>query len=83
MADILPFTRTPVRAIVIVPADDPATDVCRAVLGGFPLHGGETFFARGSLKGVLRRCQWERQGLPITVHPECERRAANERTREY
>ncbi len=75
MADVIAFPRTPLRAIVIVPADDPATDICRAVVGGFPLHGGETIFARGTLKGVLRRVEWERRGLPIRVHPECERRA--------
>lgn len=72
---ILQFTRTPIRALVIIPGDDPRIDYCRLVAGGWPIDGGVPDIV-GPLELVLRKAKDDPRGLPVTVHPECERRAA-------
>jgi len=74
-AEIIPFpcTGRTVRAIVIVLDGD--GDACRAMLGGFPLEGGDTLSFRGPLWHVRMMVKDYRQGLPVRVHPLCEERA--------
>lgn len=72
---ILPFTRTPLRALVIIPGDHPSIDYCRLVAGGWPIDGGVPGIG-GPLQLVLRKAKDDPRGLPVTIHPECERRAA-------
>ena len=74
-AALIPFPRTPIRAIVIIPDDEPNRDYCRAVIGGYPLENGDTVNLRGPLRTVLRRMMDDPRGLPVNVHPECKRRA--------
>lgn len=76
-AKVIPFpcTGRTVRAIVIVPDHSAEGDACRALLGGFPLDGGETLSFHGPLWRVLMMAKDYRQGLPIRVHPLCEERA--------
>lgn len=71
-AQVIPFpcTGRTVRAIVIVP--DGEGNACRALLGGFPLDGGETLSFHGPLWRVLMMAKDNRKGLPIRVHPACE-----------
>ena len=76
-ADIIPFPcagRT-VRAIVIVPAGQGKGDVCRAMLAGSPLHHDFELSFSGPLWKVQMLANDYRRGLPIRVHPQCERRA--------
>lgn len=72
---IVPFTGTATRAIVVVPDADDGRDYCRAVLGGWPTDY-DPRIAPGPLWQVLAAAHDWRNGLPIRVHPECERRAA-------
>ena len=76
-AEIIPYPATgrTVRAIVIVPDHGDEGDACRALLGGFPLADGQTLSFHGPLWRVLMMAKDCRNGLPIRVHPECERRA--------
>lgn len=74
---IVSFPRIPVRAYVLVPDDDPKRDQAQVKRGGYAFDDG-ALLTRGQLD-VLKlhlRSQVEARGLPITVHPECERRAA-------
>lgn len=78
MADnVIQLPRTPIRAYVIIPDDDPMRDFCRVVRGGYPIDddGREI---QGPLCLVLERLrdQYIVQGVPVTIHPECKRRAA-------
>lgn len=75
-ATVLPFPRVPIRALVVVPADEPHRDLCRVIHGGYAFDGPP--LVRGRLEVVLRELRAEGRGLPVTVHPECERRQANE-----
>lgn len=72
-ADIIPFPRVPIRALVVIPAAEPHLDLCRVVHGGYVFDGPP--LRRGRLATVLRDLRCEGRGLPVTVHPECERRA--------
>jgi len=72
-AALIPFPRTPIRALVVVPGDDPKRDWCRVVSGGYFFEGEAP--REGPLYLVLRRLQDDPRGLPVTVHPECRRRA--------
>lgn len=74
MADVIPFPKTPIRALVVIPAAEPHSDLCRVVPGGYNFEGPTHH--RGRLESVLRRLRSEGRGLPITVHRECRRRAA-------
>ncbi|MXO57181.1 hypothetical protein [Pontixanthobacter gangjinensis] len=74
---ILHFPKEPIRAIVVIPAVDSEPGWCTASFSGWP---SDYFMAK--LKGPLSSILWQlqnkgyRQGLPITVHPDCKRRAA-------
>lgn len=72
---IIPFTRTPLRAFVVIPSDDPRRDWCRTLPGGWPIEGVD-YRPCGPLDLVLRKLREDPRGLPVTVHPECIRRAA-------
>ncbi len=72
-ADIIPFPRVPIRALVVIPAADHHLDLCRVVPGGYAFDGPTHH--RGRLAVVIRNLRVEARGLPVTVHPECERRA--------
>lgn len=72
-ADIVPFPRVPVRALVVIPDDKPHLDVCRVVPGGYAFDGRTHY--RGRLETVLFHLRADPRGLPVTVHPECKRRA--------
>ena len=74
-AKITPFPRGPIRAFVVVPDDQPSRDICRVVVGGYAIEGGLPWPSRGQLKTVLRELRADPRGLPVTVHPECKRRA--------
>lgn len=73
-ADIISFPRVPLRALVVIPAEYPRLDLCRVVQGGYAFEGPP--LRRGQLQSVLRHLREHGRGLPVTVHPECERRAA-------
>lgn len=73
MADVIAFPKTPIRALVVIPAAEPHLDLCRVVPGGYGFEGPTHY--RGRLETVLRRLNAEGRGLPITVHNECRRRA--------
>lgn len=75
-AKIIPFLRVPLRAFVVVPDDQPSRDICRVVVGGYAIDGGLPCPSRGQLKTVLRELRADPRGLPVTVHPECKRRAS-------
>ena len=79
-ATLLPFARVAIRAIVIIPAGEPGEDRCRTVPGGWPIdqNVGEL---QGPLEIVRRRVldHEHRNGLPISIHPECYRRANSPR----
>lgn len=68
-----------VRAIVIIPDGEDTGDRCFAVSTGFPLHSGERVEFYGSLWKVRMLAKDHGQGLPIRVHPDCERRERHER----
>ena len=76
--ELIPFPHAGrmARAIVIVPDGAPGSDLCRAMLGGFPLDGDdETLSFHGPLWHVLMMAKDNRRGLPILVHDACKRRA--------
>lgn len=75
-ATILPFPHVSIRAIVVIPSGAPGEDRCRAVSGGWPIDAHITELA-GPLYLVRRKLleHEHRNGLPITIHPECYRRA--------
>lgn len=75
MADLIAFTRTPLRAWVVVPGSDPRRDFCEVRHGGYPIDG-DLSPMRGPLETVLFRLRADPRGLPVAVHPECLRRAA-------
>lgn len=77
MGQLIQFTRTPIRAYVIIPGEDPKLDQCRVKRGGYAFED-QVLLTRGTLKTLIYhlRSQEMARGLPITVHPECERRAA-------
>lgn len=72
--NLIPFPKEPLRAWVIIPADD-GRDFCRVVPGGWPIDGPRLTFC-GPLQTVLRRVKDDPRGVPVTIHPECERRVA-------
>lgn len=74
-AEIIPFPRVPLRAFVVVPDERPSRDICRVVRGGYPIDGETLWPERGSLMAVLFNLRADPRGLPVTVHPECRRRA--------
>lgn len=73
-AQIIPFRAHggTVRAICIVPDSD---GLCRSVLSGRRLHHDLDLAFAGPLWHVKMMVKDYRQGLPVHVHPECERRA--------
>lgn len=75
-AVIIAFPRIPERAVVIIPAGEPSEDRCRAVSGGWPIDA-EIHGAVGPFYLVRRQILEHRlrNGLPVTIHPECYRRA--------
>jgi hypothetical protein len=76
-AELIPFPcdgRT-VRAIVVIPDGSGESDACCSKLGGFPLHEDEDLSFCGPLWWVMMMLKDYRMGLPVRVHPECERRA--------
>jgi hypothetical protein len=73
-AALIPFPRTPLRAFVVIPADEITRDWCEVRAGGWPIEGGPRII-EGPLYLVLRRLQDDPRGLPVSVHPECRRRA--------
>lgn len=72
---VVEFTGKVQRAIVIVPFNEDGTDYCRAELGGWPADF-ELDVKPGPLWKVMMTARDWGSGLPINVHPECERRAA-------
>lgn len=73
MSEVIPFPRKPVRKLLIVPHLDAGDrDYCDTVPCGWPVNGlGGFIAARLELaRGLAAAC-----GLPVMVHPECERRA--------
>lgn len=72
-AVVIPYLRVPLRAFVVVPDDEPNRDICRAVPGGWGFAGRTHY--RGRLATVLFQLRADPRGLPVTVHPECKRRA--------
>lgn len=74
-AEILSFPRVPVRAFVVVPDERPSRDICRVVHGGYTIDGEMPWPTRGRLEIVLFNLRADPRGLPVTVHPECRRRA--------
>ena len=74
MADMLTFNRTPLRAWVVVPGNDPKRDFCEVRQGGYPIEGDQSPM-RGPLETILFRLRADARGLPVTIHPECLRRA--------
>ena len=75
MCRLLIFNRTPLRAFVVIPSDEIDRDYCRVVKGGWPIEIEQPVH-RGPLAYVIRQLRHYGQGVPITVHPECKRRAA-------
>jgi hypothetical protein len=73
-AKLIPFPRTPLRAFVVIPGDEVTRDWCRVKAGGYPIDGAPRV-SEGPLYLVLYRLQEDPRGLPVTVHPECRRRA--------
>ena len=63
------------RAILVVPDGPEDGDQCLSILSGSPLHRDPGLTYRGPLWRVLMMVNDYAQGLPIRVHPECERRA--------
>ena len=74
-AALIPWPRVPLRALVVIPGGEIDRDFAVVRLGGYPIDGGLEQI-QGSLATVLRRLQDDPRGLPVTVHPECRRRAA-------
>lgn len=76
-AKILNFPRVPIRAYVIIPGEDPRRDFCEVKRGGYPIDDDGRIM-QGPLARVLEtlRSQYNVRGVPVTIHPECERRAA-------
>jgi hypothetical protein len=72
---LIPFPRVPVRAFVVVPDAEVTRDICRVVPGGYAIDGELPWPARGRLSTVLFELRADPRGLPVTVHPECKRRA--------
>lgn len=72
---VLQFPRVPLRAFVVIPGDWREQDVCRVRVGGWAIDFDPPV-EQGSLPSVLARLRSGGQGVPITVHPECKRRAA-------
>ena len=64
-----------VRAILVVPDGAEDGDQCLSIPTGSPLHYDPGLCYRGPLWKVLMMVNHDAQGLPIRVHPECERRA--------
>ena len=90
MSDIIQFPKTPLRVIAIVPIGHPNTlypDWCEARFAGWP-HDVDPplveglgkddlrVLERGTLNTMRDEYRAHCRGLPISVHPECERRAA-------
>ena len=78
MSNLIQFPKTPIRALVIIPEGNPNSriaDLCEVRHGGLG-HDVEPSRTRGSLNRLVRDLREECRGLPITVHPECVRRAA-------
>ena len=71
----IPFPGRAIRALVVIPDTEDSRDYCRVVMGGWPTDF-EPDITPGPLWLVLRTARDWGHGLPITVHPECERRAA-------
>ena len=71
---VLQFPRVPLRAFVVIPGEDRRYDICRVRVGGWPIDFKPPI-ERGSLPQVLAVLRNSNQGVPITVHPECKRRA--------
>ncbi len=74
-ATLITWPRVPLRALVVIPAGEIDRDFVVVRLGGFAIDGGLDDI-QGPLATVLRRLQDDPRGLPVTVHPECRRRAA-------
>ena len=74
-ATLIPWPRVPIRALVVIPGGEVHRDFAVVRLGGYPIDGGLKPI-QGRLEYVLRRLQDDPRGLPVTVHPECRRRAA-------
>lgn len=73
-AKIIPFPKVPLRALVVIPAELVGHDICEVRQGGWPIDG-KPVKRRGSLSTVMMTIRSDGRGLPVTVHPECERRA--------
>jgi len=63
------------RAILVVPDGPEGDDQCLSIVTGSPLHHDPGLSYRGPLWRVLMMVNDCAQGLPIRVHPDCERRA--------
>ena len=72
---ILPYSGKTQRALVVIPGSEDGRDYCSVVPGGFAIESAPSI-APGPLWQVLRSAREWGNGLPITVHPECKRRAA-------
>ncbi|OBX20289.1 hypothetical protein A9995_00720 [Erythrobacter sp. QSSC1-22B] len=72
---IIPWTRVPLRAFVVIPGDEIGRDFVLVRQGGYPIDGGLEPM-QGPLATVLRHLRDDPRGLPVTIHPECRRRAA-------
>lgn len=71
---IIPFTGNTTRALVVIPGSDERRDYCRVILGGWPTDY-DPLIEPGPLWRVKAAARDWGNGLPIAVHPECERRA--------
>lgn len=71
---IIPFSGSTQRALVVMPSSDDGRDMCSVFPGGFSIDNAPCI-APGPLWQVLRAARDWGNGLPITVHPECNRRA--------
>lgn len=63
------------RAILVVPDGAADGDQCLSIVSGSPLHRDPGLSYRGPLWRVLMMVNDCCQGLPISVQPECYRRA--------
>ena len=71
---ILPFSGKTQRALVVIPGSEDGRDFCSVVPGGFTSEDAPSIRS-GPLWMVLCAARECGNGLPITVHPECKRRA--------